>query len=129
MQIKAIFMTYQGLWICGGLALLSKGCSLLMNSEWVWLLAPLGLAIGFAKGRWVLSKTMQRLKTRLAALSHPISLKAAFPPAYLALIAVMVSLGFALRWVPDDLRGLIDLAVGSALCLGATYGAVVPKKA
>ena len=119
MQIKGIFMTYQALWLCGGVALLLKGCFLLMASEWLWLLAPLGIAIGWAKGHFVLSKTMQRLKARLTGLSHPISFRTAFPPAYLALIAVMVGLGILLRWAPDELRGIVDLAVGTALSSAA----------
>jgi len=119
MQIKLIFTMYQGLWLCGGIALLLKGCSLLMASEWFWLLAPLGFAIGWAKGRFVLSKTMNRLKTRLAGLTQPVSFRDAFPPIYLALIAIMVSLGILLRWAPDELRGVIDLAVGTALSSAA----------
>jgi hypothetical protein len=129
MQIKGIFTTYQGLWLCGGIALLLKGCSLLIASDWFWFLAPLGLAIGLAKGHFVLSKTMRRLKTRLTGLTEPISLRTAFPPAYLALIAVMVGLGILLRWAPDELRGVIDLAVGTALSSAALiYGREVPEK-
>ncbi len=129
MQIKGIFTTYQSLWLCGGVALLLKGCSLLMASEWLWLLAPLGLAIGWAKGHFVLSKTMHRLKTRLASLSQPVSFRDAFPPLYLALVAGMVSLGILLRWAPDELRGVVDLAVGTALSSAAlTYGREVPEK-
>jgi hypothetical protein len=80
----------------------------------------LGLIIGFFKGRFVLSKTAERLCKRIAALPSPIRPSQVYPPQYLILLSTMIALGIALRFVPIDIRGLIDVAIGSALLNGSS---------
>jgi hypothetical protein len=54
-------------------------------------------------------------------ISHPLHLKDLFPLSYLAIIGSMMMLGMLLKFLPisHDIRGFIDLAVGSALINGA----------
>lgn len=116
--------------MCGAIALLSKGCSLLWLSKFTLPLAILGLMIGWAKGRWVLSKTARRMISRIPHLPQPIRIQDALPLSYLALIGVMTGLSMALRWLPGDLRGLIDLAIGTALLFAsfATCDKAIPDQ-
>ena len=85
------------------------------------LLIVIGLMIGFLKGKYVLSKTVQRMVQRIVSLPAPARLSQVYGVGYLGLILVMMLLGMGLRWlhVPLDIRGVIDIAVGSALMNGA----------
>jgi hypothetical protein len=85
------------------------------------ILIAIGLLIGFFKGRFVLAKTVRRVVTRIVSLPLPIKLKDAYSPSYWILIAGMMALGLVFRFlpIPIDLRGLIDVAIGSALINGA----------
>lgn len=82
-------------------------------------LVGLGLVVGFIKGRFVLSKTVRRVTGRILSLPLPIRFNQVYGLPYLILIASMVFLGFCLRFVPIDIRGFVDVAVGSALLNGA----------
>jgi len=85
------------------------------------ILICLALFIGFMKGRYVLAKTVRRVVGRILSLPSPVDLKDAYTGRYLALLAFMMALGMAMKWVPmaEDLRGFIDVSVGSALINGA----------
>ena len=79
------------------------------------------LLMGLIKGRFVLSKTVRRVVVRIASLEPPIRFKDAYAPWYWAVIAFMIALGMSLKYlpIPIDIRGVIDVAVGSALINGA----------
>ncbi len=81
----------------------------------------LSLLVGFIKGRFVLSKTVHRVCNRIASLSLPISFSQVYSPVYFLLIGSMILLGVGMRFapIPIDLRGAIDIAVGSALINGS----------
>jgi hypothetical protein len=85
------------------------------------LLLVSGLLLGFMKGRFVLSKTVARVVKRIASLPEPIKASQVYPVGYIALIGCMILLGISMRWlgIPLDVRGGIDVAVGSALMNGA----------
>lgn len=87
----------------------------------VVLLLTLGLLIGFLKGRMVLGKTVDRQVVRISTLPNPASLKYLYTKAHYLLIALMIGLGISLRYLPItlDTRGVVDIAVGSALMNGA----------
>ncbi|MBY0529473.1 MAG: hypothetical protein K2P51_04705 [Rhabdochlamydiaceae bacterium] len=84
-------------------------------------LIVIGLALGFIKGRVVLAKSAARVVKRILSLPNPVPLSQAYGKGYLMLIAGMVMLGMSLKWLqlPLDFRGLIDVAIGSALMNGA----------
>jgi len=79
------------------------------------------LIIGFLKGRFVFAKTVQKMVARIASLSVPIRFTAVYTPSYWILIGCMMALGFLFRWlpIPLDLRGFLDVAIGSALINGS----------
>jgi hypothetical protein len=80
-----------------------------------------GLIIGFMKGRFVLVKTVRRVVERILKLPHPIKISDVYSKGYLLLIAAMVLLGLSMKWfgAPMEIRGTIDVAIGSALMNGA----------
>jgi hypothetical protein len=87
------------------------------------ILVTAGLILGFMKGRYVLSKTVRRVSDRICSLSEPIRFLDVYSFGYLILIGSMILLGMGMRWlsVPSDIRGVIDIAVGSALMNGAMF--------
>ena len=101
-----------------GLLLLSEGVDADSYNRASWLVA-IGLFFGFLKGRFVLRKTVQRISLRIAGLQAPIRFIDAYPKSYWLLLASMMALGFLLRLVPGEVRGFIDVVVGSALLNGA----------
>ncbi len=77
------------------------------------------LIVGFFKGRFVLKKTVGRTIARIRALPNPAPFSQIYHKAYYLLIGLMACLGFILRFFPLDVRGAVDIAVGSALINGA----------
>lgn len=85
-------------------------------------LIAIGLVLGFIKGRFVLVKTVKRVSERILGLQAPIQLTQVYSKGYLLLIGGMVLLGISMKWLglPAEVRGLIDVAVGSALMNGSS---------
>ncbi|SRR3989339_174682 len=130
-------------WMGIGILLLSKGFSLILTppldsnsavlpflSSYVGtaqqaslILICLGLFIGFLKGRLVLSRSASRIIARIVALPNPCSLTSIYPRSYLILLASMMGLGMLFKWIPlpYDVKGLIDVAIGSALTNGSAF--------
>lgn len=127
-------------WLCPGLWLLFKGLRLISEAahrtdslcyafkdsfgspeQAATVLIAIGLLLGFLKGRIVFAKTVQRISLRILSLPLPIRFFSVYPPVYWILIGSMVLMGMALRFspLPVDARGLIDVAIGSALVNGA----------
>ena len=78
------------------------------------------LAIGFIKGRFVLVKSVKRVVGRILSFPAPVKLSQIHSWHYYVLIGSMVLLGITIKWLPLslDIRGLIDVAIGSALMNG-----------
>lgn len=85
------------------------------------ILITLGLIIGQLKGRKVLSKSIHRSVKRIKTFPNPTSITNLYGYGYLILFASMIALGISIRYfgVPNDIRGLIDVAVGAALVQGS----------
>lgn len=102
---------------------LLKLCASLAGGEHgaALLLVSVGLALGYVKGRYVLFKSCKRVVARISELPEPASLFKMWSPAFYFLIGFMMLLGMGMKvsGVPSDLRGVIDVAVGSALINGA----------
>jgi hypothetical protein len=79
------------------------------------------LMIGYFKGRFVLGKSAVRGMERIRSMPNPASLAAIYSPKYYALLGGMVLLGMSIKWLglPNDIRGFVDVAIGSALINGA----------
>ncbi|MDN3504276.1 MAG: hypothetical protein P0S95_01715 [Rhabdochlamydiaceae bacterium] len=82
--------------------------------------AMISTVIGYLKGRFVLSKTVDRFFKRIAKLDEPLSLNQIFTKRYIVLILTMMTLGMGLRFLelPYIVKAVIDFAVGSALIYG-----------
>jgi hypothetical protein len=80
-----------------------------------------GLIVGFMKGRFVLVKTVRKVVDRILNLTHPIKVTQVYSKGYMLLIGAMVLLGLSMKWLgfPMEIRGAIDVAIGSALMNGA----------
>lgn len=85
------------------------------------VLICVSLLVGFIKGRMVLSKTVSRITDRLYSLGEPIPFKNAYDRKYYIILATMMGLGFLFRILPIafDIRGAIDVTIGSALINGS----------
>lgn len=85
------------------------------------IVAAIALYVGFLKGKFVLRKTAAKGIARIQSLPNPAPLYAVYGWKYLMLLAGMILLGvsFSRFGLNTDIRGAIDLAVGSALISGA----------
>ena len=79
------------------------------------------LLIGYVKGTKVFKKSVIRSVERIASLPNPANISNLYTPAYLILLAIMISLGILLRYTTQDIRGGVDIIVGSALIHGAMF--------
>lgn len=106
-----------------GLVLIAEGVlnSLEKGSDKAMLFVGIGLFIGFIKGRWVLTKTARKAVLRIFSLQNRPRFKEVYPPSYFLLIFSMMGLGLILKNLPIcfEIRGLINVAVGSALQIGS----------
>lgn len=142
---KTSWIAITGLmWLVIGISLLTKGLQLIVQVSQGFLfekgslvarLAPLsggrekaglvlitiGLLIGFIKGRYVFVKTIRRVVARILQLPVPFKISQVYSRQYLLLIGGMMCLGIALKWIPipQEIRGVVDVAIGSALINGA----------
>ncbi len=91
-----------------------------MEQASVFLIA-MCLGIGFFKGRYVLSKSVNRLVNRIRSFPNPTHFSKIYSPAYLLLLGSMVLLGMVIRYfhVSNDIRGAIDVIIGAALINGS----------
>lgn len=127
--IIGCFLTFKGVVFLGG-AILAEHLDPLMQLYTHWFTSKeragmflifTALIVGLFKGRVVLAKTVMRQVKRLLLISHPLHLKDLFTWSYCVLILGMMLLGMSMRFLPisKDIRGFVDLAVGSALVNGA----------
>lgn len=84
-------------------------------------LVILSLLVGFTKGRFVMQKAALKSAARISKLPNPTSFLNIYNRSNLILIAIMVGLGMTMKYLalPYDIRGSIDIAVGSALMQGS----------
>lgn len=133
------------IWLCVGFSLMSVGIRYLMESvndvqsasfvmrflspiaggreQAACILIAFGLFIGYLKVRYVLQKAILRLSSKILTLPNPAHAKLVFEFRYFALVAVMMGIGLLMKLlaVPPDIRGLIDVGVGSALLSGSLH--------
>lgn len=83
------------------------------------ILVAIGLAIGYGKSKAVFSKVVERGVDNIRSLPKEAPITAVYTKKYLILLGAMMFLGVAMRWCPLDIRGFVDVAVGSALLNGS----------
>lgn len=86
----------------------------------VIILIAASLLLGTLKAKKVFSKVVGKGVSRIKSFPNPTEVTNIFGYKYLLLVGFMMSLGMGLRYfgVPKDIRGVIDVAVGSALING-----------
>jgi len=84
-------------------------------------LIAIGLLVGYIKGRFVLMRTVRKVVQRICSLPLPMKLSKLYNPQYYLIMVFMTLLGMSMKFIPiyPDLRGVIDVAIGSALMNGA----------
>lgn len=83
------------------------------------VLVLISLCVGYLKGRFIFSKTVNKSVERILTLPNPVSLSQIYTKKYYILLASMMLLGFIVRFTTYDIRGTIDMIIGTALILGA----------
>jgi hypothetical protein len=125
-QLKLLALSF---WLAGGIVLTAQGFSYLerlvvtQQATFAALALPLivALAVGLAKGRFVLSKTSQRNLARLDAMPDTYKLVHVYSRRSWIMIGLMVliSITLTLTETPWFWRGLINVAIGFALVVSA----------
>ncbi|MDX8431546.1 MAG: hypothetical protein SNF33_07095 [Candidatus Algichlamydia australiensis] len=84
----------------------------------ILLLIATALIVGFIKGRIALRGVVNRT---IARMNDKVQLQSVFAPRELILIGFMIALGVSMRFlpIPIDVRGFVDVAIGSGLMNGA----------
>ena len=121
-----------GLWCIIGFFLLVRGLDLYQLAETeqhatkvaLTISAVVATLIGFVKGKFVLSKTANRNKTRIFNLIGPVGLQDLFSKPFYFLIPMMMTLGVILRSFNEYLGGYIVVAaiycgIGMALIVSS----------
>lgn len=134
------------IWVVVGISLLSLGIGFLMEGsdatksanfpfvsflkqytgnfeQAALLITVMGLTIGYFKGRYVLGKSATKGIERILSFSNPTHIKNIYSAKYYLLLGLMVTLGISIKYlgIPKDVRGLVDIAIGSALTNGAMF--------
>lgn len=115
------------LWLVGGLVLFIRGANFLLESPAIQNmplmagLVALALAIGFGKGKFVLSKTSTKNIERLNQFQEPQKPIAVYSVRSWVIIAIMVGISVALNifQVENIVRGPINLGIGFALLISS----------
>lgn len=130
-----------GLWVAIGVFLVYRS-SLLYHlavkeqhatDSAIWISVLAGLAIGAVKGKFVLSKTACKNKSRIENIPPPLKIYHLFAKPFYGLIPAMIILGMALRHWNMYLGGYIVVAaiylgIGAALFVsGLAYWRDKPK--
>ena len=90
------------------------------SAAMLWLAIGFGLAIGAAKGWFVLRRTAAKNLSRIGSLAEPTRPWQAFPPAFYPLIGLMVGLGVGIRLLArHGLPGGHVTALGVYVAIGA----------
>ncbi|CAM0117574.1 hypothetical protein [Rhabdochlamydiaceae symbiont of Dictyostelium giganteum] len=81
----------------------------------------IALIAGLIKGRVILAKTVKRVVSRLYQQNALLSFQEAYDKKYFIILGLMMGLGMSFRFIPipSDIKGFIDVTVGSALIHGA----------
>lgn len=119
-------------WYIGGIQLLQKGFSLLieanaMESElpWPWIAGIVGVFIGGLKAKYLFTKSIRKNLIRIDRLSQP-KIWQFFSPRFFAALTIMISAGVLLSRLAHDnypfliAVAILDIGIGIAL-LGSSY--------
>ena len=78
--------------------------------SWMEWSGSISIIIGVAKGRFVLSKTARRNKSRIDSIEGPLKVHHVYAKSFYFLIAGMIALGVTLRTFNEYLGGYVVVA-------------------
>ena len=115
------------LWLIGGLILTIRGISFLLDAPehpstaMLALIIAVAMAIGYGKGKFVLSKTSQRNLERIDQFTEPKKPIQVYSVRSWIIIGLMVGISVTLSVLNTPLlwRGGINLAIGFALIISS----------
>jgi hypothetical protein len=126
------------LWLLGGLVLSFRGVAFMVSAAdqpgpaVLAAIAAVALAVGFGKGKFVLSKTSSRNIERIDQFTEPKRPIQVYSLRSWIIIGLMVGISVALTvfHAPDLVRGAVNLAIGFALIISslAYLRALCPAK-
>lgn len=119
---KTFLRCLGGFWLAGGSVLLTKGVRLIsLEGFYECLFLVSALLLGLLKAQTVFRRVAYKTSERLAALPEPIALWNALGWRFILIMAAATCMGQLVQHsgLPDNWRGLIDIAVGVALSLGS----------
>ncbi len=115
------------IWVVGGIVLSIRGVNFMIdspehaNTALIAGLAVLALAVGYGKGKFVLSKTSAKNIERIEQFTEPKKPIQVYSVRSWVMITLMVGISVALNvfQVANIIRGPINLAVGFALMISS----------
>ena len=107
-------------WAIMGLVLIYRGINYMpeLNSSGFAIALSIGLILGFAKGKFVISKAGLKNAQRIMNLADPVPVYKIFPIILYFLIPLMIGLGFGIRALfgnPSYVSGGLFCGIGAAL--------------
>ena len=135
MNKNSLYTLAGSIWGLVGLFLIIRGAVMYQaaldtqNATQTALMISIAIAvvIGVAKGKFVLSKTARRNKSRIESLEEPLKIHHVYAKSFYILIAGMIGLGYSLRHFNEHLGGYVVVAaiycgIGLALMVSSlTY--------
>ena len=122
MNKNSLYTLAGSIWGLVGLFLIIRGVAMYQealnsqNASQTALIISIAIAVvvGIAKGKFVLSKTARRNKSRIENIQEPLKIHHVYAKSFYFLIAGMIALGIALRMFNEYLGGYI--VVGAIYC-------------
>ncbi|MBA3239336.1 MAG: hypothetical protein H0T62_13475 [Parachlamydiaceae bacterium] len=107
----------------GSTPLLNSFNSVLAAQEAAIVITGVALYLGFLKAKHILSKSANRSVAHIQTLPNPGEVRFMYSRNYYFLLGGMVLLGMSFKYLglPNDVRGFIDILIGSALINGAIH--------
>ncbi len=120
------------LWYLGGVMLVSKGSSLLIEADmlkpeknWTWGAIVIGLLIGGLKAKYLFSRSCKKNLARIDLLDKP-KLWQFFSPRFFLSLAIMIAAGVTLSRMAHNnyifllCVAILDISIATAL-IGSSY--------
>ncbi len=131
-SVRTLNLLAAFVWYIGGIRLLQKGISLLIEAEamepglaWPWIAGFAGLSLGGLKAKYLFTKSIKKNLIRIDGLSKP-KIWQFFSPGFFAALTIMILAGVTLsRMAHNNYPFLISVAIldiGIAIALlGSSY--------
>ncbi|MDH5761658.1 MAG: hypothetical protein OEZ51_01640 [Nitrospinota bacterium] len=122
MNKNSLYTLAGSIWGLVGLLMIIRGADMYQdalntqNATQTALMISIAISaiIGVAKGRFVLSKTARRNKSRIDSIEEPLKVHHVYAKSFYFLIAGMIALGISLRTFNEYLGGYV--VVGAIYC-------------